>query len=244
MTKLYEAGNHVLIFAGYTDPAEHRHMAAHIILSMAGEITVMADDKEYVCRGVMLPSGVMHQVETKGNPVMVFLYDSATNVAKGISRVECLSAEVCDDITAAFLDFEKAETEEAYEMFEKSFLHHIGMGNSTYCATDERVADAITYIRENLSEKLLCQNVAASVFLSEGRFSHLFREQAGMPFASYLIYQRIISVYGEILRGKSITDAAVAAGFSSSAHFADVNRRIFGLSARNFTKDIVFRKVR
>ncbi|MBQ3615461.1 MAG: hypothetical protein II993_05625, partial [Anaerotignum sp.] len=85
MTKLYEAGNHVLIFAGYTDPAEHRHMAAHIILSMAGEITVMADDKEYVCRGVMLPSGVMHQVETKGNPVMVFLYDSATNVAKGIS---------------------------------------------------------------------------------------------------------------------------------------------------------------
>lgn len=244
MTKLYEAGDHILISAGYTDPAEHRHMAAQIILSMKEEIMVTAEGKEYVCRGVMLPSGVLHRVETKGNPVLVFLYDSATNVAMGISRVECLSAKVCDEIAAVFREFEKTETEEAYAVFEKSFLHHIGMGDSTCCVTDERVVDAITYIRKNLSEKLLCQKVAASVFLSEGRFSHLFREQTGMSFASYLIYQRIMYVYGEILQGKSITDAAVAAGFSSSAHFADVNRRVFGLSAGNITRDMVFCKVR
>ena len=244
MTKLYEAGNHILISAVYTDPAEHRHMAAHIILSMKGEITVTAEGEEMMCRGVMIPSGVSHRVETKGNPVLVFLYDSATSVARGISCVECLSAEICDTITAAYLEFEKTGTAEAYGEFEKSFLHHIGMEGSAYCVTDKRVLDAMIHIRENFLEKLLCQKVAASVFLSEGRFSHLFREQAGMPFASYLIYQRIMYVYGEILRGKSITEAALSAGFSGSAHFADVNRRVFGLSAGNITRNMVFHKVR
>ncbi|MBR6543318.1 MAG: helix-turn-helix domain-containing protein [Anaerotignum sp.] len=244
MTKLYEAGDHILLCAAYADPAEHRHMAAHIILAMKGEIMVTAEGEVRMCRGVMIPSGVSHRVETKGNPVLVFLYDSATNVARRISRMEYLSAEICDTITAAYLEFEKTGMAEAYGVFEKIFLCHIAMESPAYCVTDKRVLEAIAHIRENLSEKLLCQNVAASVFLSEGRFSHLFREQTGMPFASYLIYQRLMYVYGEILRGKSITEAALAAGFSSSAHFADVNRRVFGLSAGNITRNMVFCKVR
>ena len=39
MTKLYEATNHILIHTGYADPAEHSHMAAHIIVSSAEYMT-------------------------------------------------------------------------------------------------------------------------------------------------------------------------------------------------------------
>jgi len=65
----------------------------------------------------------------------------------------------------------------------------------------------------------------------------------GMTFAAYRIYQRIMYVYSRMLRGASITEAALEAGFSSSAHFADVNRRVFGISASAITRDLVFCKV-
>ena len=39
------------------------------------------------------------------------------------------------------------------------------------------------------------------------------------------------------------TEAALEAGFSSSAHFADINRRVFGISASTITQDLEFIKV-
>lgn len=64
-----------------------------------------------------------------------------------------------------------------------------------------------------------------------------------MTFAAYLIYQRILFVYTKIIQGTSITEAAIEAGFSSSAHFADVNRRVFGLTASDTIQDLIFVKV-
>lgn len=64
-----------------------------------------------------------------------------------------------------------------------------------------------------------------------------------MTFAAYLIYQRIMYVYTQMLRDRSITEAALEAGFSSSAHFADVNRRVFGISASTIVHDLEFTKV-
>ncbi|MBQ2879752.1 MAG: helix-turn-helix domain-containing protein [Anaerotignum sp.] len=58
-----------------------------------------------------------------------------------------------------------------------------------------------------------------------------------------MIYQRLLSVYTQLLKGKTITEAALEAGFSSPSHFADVNRRIFGLSATNITRNLHFIKI-
>ena len=99
-------------------------------------------------------------------------------------------------------------------------------------------------VRRNRTEKITCKEVADSVYLSEGRFSHLFKEQVGMTFASYVIYQRILKVYYDVFHGKSITEAAIESGFYSSGHFADVNRRIFGISFSNLSKDLQYIKVR
>ena len=39
----------------------------------------------------------------------------------------------------------------------------------------------------------------------------------------HLVYRRIMATYAEIINGKSITEASIEAGFSSSAHFAQTN---------------------
>ena len=243
MTKLYEANNHILIHTGYDDPAMHRHGAAHIILSLGGEMCITLEGAAFPCHGVMIPSGVSHRVDTKGNAALVFLYDCTTEVANQIRSVCCISEECCQTIGAAYADFAQACTADNYSRFEKVVLAQLGFTGGTSCVKDERIQSAMQYIRSSLSENITCQEAADTVNLSQSRFSHLFKEQVGVTFAAYLIYQRIMYVYLQILQGMAITEAALEAGFSSCSHFADVNRRVFGLTASAITHDLIFIKV-
>ena len=199
MFSIYEAGNHLLICADYIEPVLHSHSAAHIMFSLENEIEVILEKEKIYCRGILIPSGMMHTANTGENRVLIFLFDSTTNIAKQMNKILVLD--------------------------------------------DERVESALKYVQSNLQEPLTCSDVAKHVFLSEGRFSHLFKEQVGMTFAAYLIYQRVMKTYVEIIDGKSITEAAIEAGFSSSTHFAETSKRLFGLSASTIRKDLVLYKI-
>ncbi|MEJ0022042.1 MAG: helix-turn-helix domain-containing protein [Alphaproteobacteria bacterium] len=72
---------------------------------------------------------------------------------------------------------------------------------------------------------------AKQVGLSNARASHLFVEQTGLAFRTYLLWLRLIRAVDRYSAGASLTDAAHEAGFSDSAHFSRTFRRMFGLSA-------------
>ena len=243
MTKLYEANNHILIHTGYDNPVVHSHMAAHIIISIGGKMCVESDEAEYQCHGVMVPSGTLHSINTYGKPALVFLYDCTSDIAKQIRTICCISEDCCQKIVESYTKLENSYTSDGYCRFENYVLEQLGFASISDCVRDERIISAMEYISSMISERLSCKAVANVVCLSQSRFSHLFKEQVGMTFAAYLIYQRIMYVYAQILQGKAITDAALEAGFSSSAHFADVNRRIFGLPASTIIHDLIFVKV-
>jgi len=244
MTKLYELQNHILIHTDYLDPVEHHHMAAHIIISTGDNMKVFSEGEAHLCRGVIIPSGISHKIDTCGNPVLVFLYDSTTNVAKQIQKVEDIDDAKCADILSLYDVFEINSSVANYSKIEKYILNRFGLDAIAGGVTDDRIISAMKYIRDRGDSKITCKEAADAVFLSESRFSHLFREQAGMTFAAYLIYQRILRVYADVIHGKNVTEAAIEAGFSSSAHFADVNRRVFGTSIRNISKDLKYVKIK
>lgn len=243
MTKLYEANNHILIHTGYADPIKHCHKAAHIIISPEGNLRVMAEGYEKQCRGVMIPSGMSHMVKTCGGSVLVFLYDCTTDAARQIREIQDIPEECCERIADGYEVFKQEETADNYYRFESFMLMQLGIRASNTSVIEERIRSAIQYIRFMSSAELTCKKAADAAGLSQGRFSHLFKKQVGMSFASYLIYQRIMHVYEAMFRGKSITEAALEAGFSSSSHFADVNRRVFGISAGKIIRDLTFVKL-
>ena len=185
-----------------------------------------------------------HTANTGENRVLIFLFDSTTNIAKQINKISVLDDELVDGVVNAyhiFLNGDKAASD--YRKVVTSVYQCVDMRQLEQVCMDERVEAALKYVRSNLSEPLTCSDVAKHVFLSEGRFSHLFKEQAGMTFAAYLIYQRVMKTYVEIINGKSITEAAIEAGFSSSTHFAETSKRLFGLSASIIRKDLFFYKI-
>lgn len=241
MTTIYEAGDHLLIRAGYADPIRHRHMAAQIILSMDGAIRAEVGDQTFLCHGIVIPSGVSHQISTGNSPVLVFLYDSTTAVSAQIHALRSIPEDVCSEIITLYHALSGNCLN--YRQFHREFLRRIGIGDTPCRTADSRILDAISYINDRLPEPVTCREAADAVCLSESRFSHLFRQETGMTFASYLIYQRLMYVYAQRFLGKSLTEAAIEAGFSGSSHFADVNRRVFGLTASQITRDWEFRKI-
>jgi AraC-like DNA-binding protein len=66
--------------------------------------------------------------------------------------------------------------------------------------------------------------------LSSSRFLHLFKEVTGVPLRRYRIWNRIGAAARAVAQGQSLTDAAHAAGFASSAHFSSAFRDMFGMT--------------
>jgi len=241
---MYEAGNHLLVCAEYSDPELHKHNAAHIMISLDDKIDIMTRSERKKCRGIVIPSGVAHTANTDKNKVLIFLFDNTTTIAKQIKNLAILSDEAVDEIIKAYYCFENSDkSNSCYREFIECVYKCANLSVVENIVIDNRIKSAIAYIQLNIHEPITCSDVANHIFLSEGRFSHLFKEQVGMTFSAYLIYQRIMKTYTEIINGKSITDASIEAGFSSSTHFAETNKRIFGLSASAIKKELFFYKI-
>ncbi len=93
---------------------------------------------------------------------------------------------------------------------------------------DERITKAIRYIRQNIHSNIAASALAAEVHLSENRFLHLFREQAGAPLRQYVLWQRLAAATEAFIEGKSAKEAAYEAGFSDPAHFTRTFLQMFG----------------
>jgi len=74
--------------------------------------------------------------------------------------------------------------------------------------------------------------VAESVGLSPSRFMHVFTTSVGVPLRPYVLWLRLQCGARELAHGKSIADAAYAAGFSDAAHLTRTFRRMLGATPR------------
>jgi AraC-like DNA-binding protein len=96
---------------------------------------------------------------------------------------------------------------------------------------DPRVDRMIAFARSNLDGAVSLSDAVADIGLSPSRLRHLFVEQTGLPFKTYLLWLRIRRAVDSYAGGASLTAAAHEAGFADSAHFSRTFRRTFGLPA-------------
>ena len=96
---------------------------------------------------------------------------------------------------------------------------------------DARVQTTIAWAAGQLDRQISAADAARNVGLSVDRMSHLFVEQTGLPFRTYLLWLRMTKAVEAIAAGVSLTEAAHEAGFADSAHFSRTFRRMFGVAA-------------
>jgi AraC-like DNA-binding protein len=96
---------------------------------------------------------------------------------------------------------------------------------------DARVREILAWVQGRLDYPVSLGDAAHVAGLSKARVRHLFVEQTGLPFRTYLLWLRLMRGLEAFASGASLTDAALGAGFADSAHFSRTFRRMFGTAA-------------
>ena len=96
---------------------------------------------------------------------------------------------------------------------------------------DRRIARVLERLSAGPDSRLDASRAADIACLSESRFSHLFVEEVGLPFRTYVLWRRLMAAVNGIAAGATLTNAAHDAGFADSAHFSRTFLRMFGVPA-------------
>lgn len=109
---------------------------------------------------------------------------------------------------------------------------------------DERITAALSWIDYHLEhETISVDQVAEVVYLSPGRFMHLFSEQMRIPVRKYILWQRLKRALLEVGDGHTITKAAHSAGFTDSSHMNHTFNAMFGITPSKIFKNSRFIQV-
>ena len=101
--------------------------------------------------------------------------------------------------------------------------------------TDPRVLGAVELIRARLGGRIVLTDIARDLNISPSRLRHLFAEEIGLPFRTYVLWQRLQRVF-QRAENETLTEAALAAGFADAAHMTRTFRRMLGLAPSAFER--------
>jgi len=94
----------------------------------------------------------------------------------------------------------------------------------------EHVLAALHYLDLNLNGRPTLSEAAAAGHISPSRLTHLFTDEVGIPFRSYVLWLRLRRVAEMVADGSNLTEAAISSGFSDSSHLSRVFKDNFGLA--------------
>jgi transcriptional regulator GlxA family with amidase domain len=93
-----------------------------------------------------------------------------------------------------------------------------------------RVRALLSMLRNGgVDEATSLEVLAGAIGLSPSRLMHVFTSSVGIPLRPYLAWLRVLRAAIDIVSGRSLTDAALASGFSDAAHMSRTFRRMLGI---------------
>ena len=244
MTTICAMTDHIFLDAQYKQPAQHQHLAKHIIISLADDLTVTLDKaRKGPCKGAMIDSNVPHTVTSKDERMLVFLIDETSGLAQNMNQQHLFGkpfAEIDEHVVEQIREAYKACLPDhfalKYLQFSNAVFSWLNLNDENAIMTDYRVQKAIECIlgAEGIDGAMI-PRLCEAAHLSQSRFSHLFKEQTGVPLNSYLALSKLRKAYQALLACGNITEAAMDAGFSTPSHFSAASKKHLGIAASEIT---------
>ena len=232
---LWEGGFLAIGQAGGEVPS-HAHHAIQVFMTIDGHAAIRPAGGEWrEARGVIVRADVEHGFDARGSTGALLLIDPES--AEGA----WLQGALPDDVTVV-PDARLATCTEALRTFRERPLEALAPGDLVrHCVQalcpgappmrriDARIARALQAIRDSNDLRLPLEAAAESVHLSPGRFTHLFKEELGLPFRRYMLWRKVTRAMLAIGRQRSIADAAQEGDFADAAHLTRTFYQMFGM---------------
>jgi AraC family transcriptional regulator len=225
----------------YPKTSFHSHHAVQVTLALAGSFTLEGREQQAagVAAAAVAPD-VEHAFEAHGDAVAHLFVDPDGHAGRELQRALLSTGDIVP-ITSSWLGELRARLHDTLQArrrtdaplieLGRSLLAQLAPGSERDERPEVRVRKMSAWAAARLETPVSLADVAAHVGLSAGRARHLFVDQIGLPFRTYLLWLRLMRAVELFSVGKSLTDAAHGAGFSDSSHFSRTFRRMFGIAA-------------
>lgn len=216
----------------------HSHHAHQVAVSLEGVCRFRSGrDAEWASfAGAFVPSHCEHEFEFDGRIAHLFV-EPETPEGRALSlhfpgqAVSALPPDSCRQLATMLGAAEAAGARgDGLVTAGKSALALLAGSLPAGAPVDLRVTDAIAHVTSRIREPVSLADAASAVFLSPGRFRHLFVSETGTPFRAYLLWMRLQVALSCAMGGGSWTTAAHEAGFADAAHLTRTFRRMFGIN--------------
>ena len=218
-----------------TDP--HAHHAIQITLSLGGRFRLDDGGPEVSGDAVAVAPDATHVFEAEGLVAMLFV-EPESRTGRAIAKALFDGRSLAPMPPAMLGDF-GSRIAESFRGVRRddSALAGLGRGLAAQLAgsvvaaePDARVRRMIAWAARQLDGPVSLADVGAVGGLSPSRLRHLFVEQTGLAFRTYLLWLRLTRALESLAAGASLTQSAHEAGFADSAHFSRTFRRMFGVA--------------
>ena len=240
--------DHRTVYIGkLPDIEEHRLASAALIISLEHSFRIRNRELglDEICRSVLIPPGFSHETLYAGTPVAVISLEPESNdysIAKQLMQrrvADCYfdlknETQAIDGMQSVY-ESQPPAAKSSHVMNSILYVDEPGMQEPK--PIDKRIRKAMEIMREDPAQSHSLESLAERVFLSPTRFTHLFKDETGVPIRRYRQWLRFRQAIQQITNGETMTAAAVQAGFTDSAHFSRAFRSMFGLKP-----SMVFRK--
>lgn len=215
----------------------HAHHAFQIVIAIEGEVAVKGARGEWRSgRGLVVPPDVEHSYNHQGALGAMLFVDPESR--EGVWLRSTFRREIAfippERIASCAQELRKFLEQPHESMDIRSLIlqcvQSMCAGAPPSRKMDERVTKVLQHIRASDDLRISLEGAAASVFLSGGRFAHLFKQQVGLPFRRYMLWRKLARGVVAIGRERTLAAAAQAADFSDAAHFTRTFYQMFGIA--------------
>ena len=240
--------DHRTVYIGMLpDIEEHRLASAALVISIDGPFRIRNKELgiDESCRSVLIPPGFSHETLYDGSAVAAISLEPESNdyaIAKQLMQRR---------VSECYFDIKNEE--KAIHDVQQIYQTQPGAAQSSHLLNsilymdmpelmepkpiDKRIRKAMEVMRDDPAESHSLESLAEMVHLSATRFTHLFKDETGVPIRRYRQWLRFRQAMQKITSGETMTVAAMQAGFTDSAHFSRAFRSMFGMKP-----SVVFRK--
>ena len=225
----------------------HDHHAVQLIIDLEGEFelrSALKSNRNF--KSVLIGPDFPHECITGNDTMLILNISPESSIGANLKR-NYLAENGYEDInntpTAYFVEklsglLEGEINEKNIVAVTEQYLYKLS-GTASPPPIDDRVKQAITFLEKKEWGTIKVKEVADSVYISESRLIHLFKEQVGIPIRKYILWLRLVKAIQYSLQNNNITQAALASGFLDAPHFNKTLKRMFGLNLTNL-KDSQF----
>ena len=251
-TFIYLINSDIIIVSKEIAAEEHHHHAIKIAINLEDNSGIIFNKSEIKQNTLILNSDKSHSLDSRSNSIIILLINPESETGNHIrnkylnhSDSSVINIKYNRHLTGHFHEISSNPQSKAMvlDMYSDIIEKVCGKPSGSF-SMDDRIQKIFKEINKMEEKKLPAKDLASLAYLSESRFMHLFKQEVNIPVRQFLSWLRLLDAVKLLIRGETLTEAAMISGFTDLPHLHKTFTHFFGVKISDYFKNSRFIQVR